>query len=195
MSPERIRQELTTEEYVTQQQIRNLFPRLSAAKRNGKPLKQPGEKSKKGQTDSVDALADVSEDVDVEGDGEDDVDIENDGDDDAVRYNDQLTQITTQISPEWTVMDWVALKSRNQLFPGQIILIEEDGRPRIDCLHECFSGRNSFRWPHPRDNKTSYDPSAILSKIDQPEKPTNSRGAIKLSDEDLEKARDLLLSL
>ena len=143
---------------------------------------QPPVEKKKDQLPSSDAADDADDDNDVY---EDDM---------VGHYNDQLQRIAMELSPEWSVGEWIVLKYMNTMFPGEIMSIREDGKLVVDCMHECFSGRNSFRWPHPRDDKTPYDPSVILCKIAQPEKPTNSRGAAKLLDDDFQKAKDLLLN-
>ena len=46
------------------------------------------------------------------------------------------------------------------MFSGEIVdilVLEDDMRYVVDCLHESFVGRNIFHWPHPRDNARGAD--------------------------------------
>lgn len=78
------------------------------------------------------------------------------------------------------------------MYPAQILVVEDEGIV-ADCMQECFVGRNSYRWPQLRDNKTLFPFSDVLCKIAPPiVQPNNRRSAMSLLDEDFEKARDML---
>ena len=171
-----IREKLSPKDYVTVQQIRSLFSRWCKQFREG-TLQAP--KKITSTNDVSDA-----EDEDVDDCAEDD--------DDAVRYQNELTRIVQNACPQWNVKDWVVINYDNEMFPGEIISIEDDDSVVVDCMKECFAGRNCFRRPQPRDNKTAYDPHQIICAIKQPEKPTNSRGQVALAEDDVEKAMNLL---
>ena len=171
------------------QQIRSLFSRWCKKLLEG-TLQPPSQK--KGSAPVADG-GNYSDEDEVYGD-DDDCDDSVGDDVEVVHYHNELSNAVVEICPQWKVHDWVAVKYDDQIFPGQVTAIEEDGGVVVDCMHECFSGRNCFSWPLPRDNTTSYNTKQILCAIKQPEKPTNSRGAIKLADDDFLKARDLLLN-
>ena len=184
-----IRQEMKDpEHYVTVQQIRSLFSTWSKSYREGKlkpPEKKKAQQSKKKTSAENTASDDEIDEIDESACVQDD--------DEAVEYHNCLTNAVADVCSQWEVDDWVVVKYDNDKFPGQITTVE-DGGVLVDCMHECFPGesRNHFRWPHPRDNTTLYDTEQILCSIKQPEKPTNSRGAIKLADDDFQKFQDLL---
>ena len=131
----------------------------------------------------------VGTDCDEDSNDDEEGACDTDGDEDAIEYCDLLGNALA--CSQWEVNDWVVVYNNN-IFPGQIIAIE-DGAFKVNCMHECFpgQGRNCFRWPHPRDNRTRYDAKQILCEIMQPEKPTNSRGAIKLADDDFNNAKKM----
>ena len=136
-----------------------------------------------------------AEDTGSDGENDDDINkfVGAEDDHEAIEYHKFLTTAAVDCCMRWEVDDWVVVNYDNQIFPGQITVVENGG-VYADCMHECFPGekRNHFRWPNPRDNGTFYDATQILCTIKQPEKPTNSQGAVKLADDDFQTAHDLL---
>ena len=143
-----IRERLTVKDYVTTQQIRSLFSRWSKQLREN-TLAAPHRKA--NARDDCTNKDSSSEDEDEDEDGNhEDLDA---NDEESLHYHDELSNVVAEACPEWELNDWVVVKYNSKMFPGQVIGVEEACFV-VDCMHECFSSRNCFRWPHPRDNST-----------------------------------------
>ena len=46
-----------------------------------------------------------------------------------------MSGAVAEACPEWEVNDWVVVKYRGTMYPGQVIDIVETGF-RVDCMHE-----------------------------------------------------------
>ena len=93
---------------------------------------------KKGSAPVADG-GNYSDEDDVYGD--DDERDDSVGDDvEVVHYHNELSNAITEICPQWKVNNWVVVKYDDQIFPGQVTAIEEDGGVVVDCMRECFSG-------------------------------------------------------
>ena len=108
-------------------------------------------------------------------------------------HDEENNESTCKVSPEFcsnlNVDDWVVVMYEKQIFPGQILEVNEDG-VHVNCMKQCLSGRNGFRWPDVKDN-IPYAQHQILCKI-QPPKPINNRGTLARLSEDFQKAMDML---
>ena len=190
-----IRKKLTRKDFLDPLQIKGLFGRWSKQLREGKLRPPKQSKKEKARAENVHDSDEEKESGDEEESGTDGDEEEADTDDEeATEYCNLLKNSVA--SSQWEEKDWVVVIYNKKMFPGQIIdVIDGEFKFKVDCMHECFpgEGRNCFRWPHPRDDKTSYDANEILCEIKQPEKPTNSRGAIKLADDDFENAKKLFV--
>ena len=162
VSPEEMehitQEQLTPNDYVTSQQIQSLFSRWCKKLQEG-TLQPPSQK--KGSAPVADG-GNYSDEDDVYGDddnGDDSV-----GDDvEVVHYHNELSDAVAEICPQWKVHDWVVVMYDDQIFPGQVTAIEDDGGVGVDCMHECFSERNCFSWPLPRDN-TTYQANPLCNQ-------------------------------
>ena len=133
---------------MTPQQIQSLFSRWSKQLREN-TLAAPHRKA--NARDDCANKGSSSEDADEDGNHED-LDA---NDEESLRYHDELSNVVAEACLEWELNDLVVVKYNSKMFPGQVIGVEE-ACFLVDCMHECFSGQNCFRWPHPRDNSTMY---------------------------------------
>ena len=184
-----IRQNLAVSEYLKPQQIKSLFSRWAKQLREN-TLTPPVPK----QRSVTNALSDDEGDDDEDDDDLEDEQCNTEAYIQPNRYQDQLANVAAQACSFWSLNDWVVLKYNNKMFPGEIVdilVLEDDMRYVVDCLHESFVGRNIFHWPHPRDNATSYAEEQILCKVTHPQS-CNNRGGVKLDDNDYLKAKSLM---
>lgn len=156
-SPEQVhldmRKDFDVEEYVTVQQIKSLFSRMSTEKRKG-TLTEP-----KMSTN-------VDKDTEAyNGEHDDDVvDDVTDNVDDADLRNTALS-ILTELTVECE--KWVMVLYQGEMFPGVVKKIFDGGIIRIQCMEYEENKKNKFRWPTVLDiNDYVYE--NIINSIEAP---------------------------
>lgn len=148
-----MRKDFDVEEYVTVQQIKSLFSRMSTEKRKG-TLTEP-----KMSTN-------VDKDTEAyNGEHDDDVvDDVTDNVDDADLRNTALS-ILTELTVECE--KWVMVLYQGEMFPGVVKKIFDGGIIRIQCMEYEENKKNKFRWPTVLDiNDYVYE--NIINSIEAP---------------------------
>ena len=145
-----MRKDFKSTEYVKVHQIKSLFSRMSTAKRKG-TLTEPVCEGEKETDEAVYAN-----------------NLDNNNNDNDIDPAD-LRKTAESILCELTVEceKWVMVLYNEEMFPGIVKKILDDGAIRVTCLEYEQKGKNRFRWPEYEDiNDYEYD--QIIASVEVP---------------------------
>ena len=142
-----MRKDFVVKDYVTVQQIKSLFSRMSAEQRKGS-LSEPTKNSNKETEEEDEVII-----------GDDDQDI----DPGALRKT--AYSVMTELLVECD--EWLMVLYDEEMFPGVVKNID-NRTVRVQCMEYEKNNNNHFRWPA-LDDITDYRYENIISSIDVPE--------------------------